>query len=222
MFDRAERREQRLNNLEGIQLSDRAYNLTIGGMLLIGIIINAVTSQVLKNYVLSLHPLILIGGYMLLSILSSLILARTKSVAVAFAGFMVLSFSTGLLLTMLIQQYTDSTVTYAFIGTAILLAIMITLSTLNPGFFMGIGKALFISLIASIIADVIISFIFPRYVGLMDYAVIVIFAGFIGFDWARAQMYPKNLLNAIGSAADIYLDLVNIFIRLLRIFGKKD
>ena len=55
----------------------------------------------------------------------------------------------------------------------------------------------------------------------MDYVMVVIFAGYIGFDWAKAQAYPKTLDNAIDSAADIYVDIVNIFIRILSIMGNK-
>jgi FtsH-binding integral membrane protein len=44
----------------------------------------------------------------------------------------------------------------------------------------------------------------------------------MGFDWYRAQAYPKTVDNAIDSAVDLYLDIINLFIRLLEIFGKKD
>jgi len=191
-------------------------------MLLVAILLNAFTASALRGYVNSLNPFILLIGYVILSIISSIMLAKTRSVAVAATAFLILSFSTGLMLTAFIQYYTTSTVTYAFFGTAAILAIMILASTLNPDFFLSIGRALMVALMAAIFVDIIISFFFRGFTTVIDYAVVVIFAGFIGFDWARAQMYPKNLLNAIGAAADIYLDLINIFMRLLRIFGKKD
>ena len=56
---------------------------------------------------------------------------------------------------------------------------------------------------------------------ILDYAVALIFCGYIGLDWCRAQRYPKTLDNAIDSAADIYLDVVNLFIRVLSITGKR-
>ena len=56
---------------------------------------------------------------------------------------------------------------------------------------------------------------------IIDYAVALIFCGYIGLDWCRAQQYPKTLDNAIDSAADIYLDIVNLFIRILSITGKR-
>ena len=58
--------------------------------------------------------------------------------------------------------------------------------------------------------------------GVLDYVIVIIFSGFVGYDWAKAQAYPKNTVNAIASASDIYVDVVNIFIRLLSILGKKE
>ena len=222
MFDSAQRRQSRLENLEGIQLTRRSYNIAIGLFLLVAFVVNAITASLLKGYVNSLNPFILLIGYFVLSLISSIMLVKTKSVAVASTAFLVLSFATGLMLTFLIQLYTTSTVMYAFIGTAVILVVMIVMSSINPDFFLSMGRALTVSLIVAIVADLILSIFFRSYTSIIDYAVVLIFTGFIGFDWARAQAYPKNLLNAVGAAADIYLDLINIFIRLLRIFGKKD
>ena len=51
---------------------------------------------------------------------------------------------------------------------------------------------------------------------------VLIFSGYVGYDWSKAQIFPKTLDNAIDSAADIYVDIVNLFIRILRIMGKKN
>ena len=58
--------------------------------------------------------------------------------------------------------------------------------------------------------------------GVMDYIMVLIFSGYVGYDWSKAQIFPKTLDNAIDSAADIYVDIVNLFIRILRIMGKKN
>ena len=34
-------------------------------------------------------------------------------------------------------------------------------------------------------------------------------------DWAKAQEKPKTLDNAVDSAVDLYLDIINLFVRLL-------
>ena len=68
--------------------------------------------------------------------------------------------------------------------------------------------------------DLICLFLLHVAFSLIDAAVVLIFAGYLGFDWARAQTYPKTLDNAVDSAADIYVDIVNLFIRLLRLFAR--
>ncbi|MBO7709254.1 MAG: US12 family protein, partial [Lachnospiraceae bacterium] len=89
-------------------------------------------------------------------------------------------------------------------------------------FFLSIGRVLIFALIGSIVIELIGGLLLHLPLGIMDYVVVVIFAGYIGYDWARAQAYPKTLDNAIDSAADIYVDIINIFIRILSIIGKKD
>jgi FtsH-binding integral membrane protein len=56
----------------------------------------------------------------------------------------------------------------------------------------------------------------------MDYVIATLFSLYIAFDWARANKYPKTVNNAIASAFDIYYDIVNLFLRVLSIMGKRD
>ena len=52
-----------------------------------------------------------------------------------------------------------------------------------------------------------------------DWLVALLFCGYIGYDWAKAQEKRKTLDNAVDSAVDLYLDIINLFVRLL---GSKD
>ena len=47
-----------------------------------------------------------------------------------------------------------------------------------------------------------------------------LFSLYIGYDVYRSQQFPHTVDNAIDSAIDIYLDVINLFLNLLRIFGK--
>ena len=49
-----------------------------------------------------------------------------------------------------------------------------------------------------------------------------VFSLYIGFDVWRSQQFPKTVDNAVDCALDIYLDLANLFIRLLSILARKD
>ena len=53
-----------------------------------------------------------------------------------------------------------------------------------------------------------------------DVVVAGIFALYIGFDIYRSQQFEKTVDNAVDCALDIYLDIANLFIRLLSIIAK--
>ena len=106
-------------------------------------------------------------------------------------------------------------------ATALITVIMVLLSMLYPGFFQNLGRTLFVSLIGCILVELIGSLLFGLPMTIVDYAVALIFCGYIGLDWHRAQQFPKTLNNAVDSAADIYLDVVNLFVRILSITGKR-
>ena len=65
------------------------------------------------------------------------------------------------------------------------------------------------------------TFIFHTSLGLLTWGGVVIFTLYIGYDWARAQAFPKTANNAICSAADIYVDIINLFLLILRLMDRK-
>ncbi len=69
------------------------------------------------------------------------------------------------------------------------------------------------------VAMMLLGTIFPH--GIIDWIVVLIFCGYIGYDWGRANAIPKTLDNAVDSAAALYMDIINLFIRILRIMGRR-
>ena len=203
-------------------LSEGTYNIAIGLTLLWGFLINAGMIFFLSPYILKIHPGVLIISYLVLSFGCVAVVVKSRKPAVSFLGFTGLAVGMGLILTFVVASYSGPTVYSAFLTTAIIVVSMMIISTIKPGSFLSIGRSLMFALIGSILIELVGGLIFHLSLGFMDYVIVVIFAGFIGYDWAKAQMYPKTLDNAIDSAADIYVDIVNIFIRVLEIMGKKD
>jgi len=58
--------------------------------------------------------------------------------------------------------------------------------------------------------------------GIIDYIGAGLFSLYIGYDMYRANHVAKTLDNAIDISIDLYLDIVNLFLFVLRILGKKD
>jgi len=58
--------------------------------------------------------------------------------------------------------------------------------------------------------------------GIIDYIVVLIFCGYIGYDWARANACAKTVDNAVDMAAELYVDIINLFIRILSILARSN
>ena len=48
-----------------------------------------------------------------------------------------------------------------------------------------------------------------------------VFSLYIGYDVYRSQQFPKTVDNAVDCALDIYMDIANLFLRILQILGKR-
>lgn len=216
-----EYRLERMNHYAGTQVNERTYNMTIGLTLLWGVLINIAMATVFASAILSLNYILVMVIYFVGTIGCSILVHKSSSPAVSFAGFTGMAISMGLLLTFYVTIFTGNSIAYAFIATALVTVIMMILSMLYPAFFQNLGRTLFISLLGCILIEFVVGIIFHAPLTIIDYVVALIFCGYIGMDWNRAQQYPKNLDNAIDSAADIYLDVVNLFVRILAITGKR-
>ena len=216
-----EYRLERMNNYAGTMVTERTYNLTIGLTLLWGVLINVVMATFFTYQILSMNYLLVVVLYFAGTIGCSILVHKSSSPAVSFAGFTGMAISMGLLLTFYVTAFTGHSVAYAFIATALITVIMVLLSMLYPEFFRNLGRTLFVSLIGCILIELIGSLVLGLPMTIIDYAVALIFCGYIGLDWHRAQQFPKTMDNAVDSAADIYLDVVNLFVRILSITGKR-
>ena len=221
VFDTSQYREKRFF-LEDDQaeLSSRTYNLVIGGVVIWGLALNAVMATYLQRQIMSLNYILVLGIYFVLSLASMALVYRSNKPEISFLGFTGLAVAMGLLLTFYVSAYSDGSIRNAFVVTAAITACMMAAATAFPAVFQGLGRALGIALLIAIVADLICLFVLRMDYSMIDAGVALIFAGYIGYDWSRAQAYPKTLDNAVDSAADIYVDIVNLFVRLLRILSR--
>ena len=128
----------------------------------------------------------------------------------------------GLIVNMVVSNYNPDVVANAIQVTGFVTMAMMVLGSLYPKFFQKIQSALGISLIIVIVVELIMSLVFHKNLEIIDWIVVIIFCGYIGYDWGRANRVPKTVDNAIDCAAALYMDIINLFIRLLRIMGRRD
>lgn len=207
---------------KGTTISDRAFNLIMGMVLLYGFALN--WYMVVTIPVESLQAIPMWGfliGYFVSCLIGIALFQSSDNPVVSFIGYNLIVVPIGLVLNLvLVQYYTDLIIAAMQVTTMVTFG-MIVLGTLFPSFFIGLGRILFFALLLAIVAELIMMFVFNMNLTVMDWIVAVIFCGYIGFDWAKAQEGPKTVDKAVDGAAALYLDIINLFLRILEIMSKK-
>ncbi|MDD5948179.1 MAG: Bax inhibitor-1 family protein [Lachnospiraceae bacterium] len=223
--------EERMNLQPGArELSPAAYNATIGGVLLYGFVVDAIIVKLFSGYATNMlysmtmnYGVTLIAimiGYAVCCVIGSLMVHRSSNPVVSFIGFNFFALPIGFVLAFAtIPYYSSGVIVRAFVLTAVITGVMLLVSTLIPDTFLSMGKALFISLLVCIVVD-LIALILGQDLVIVDYAVTFIFTLFVGYDWARANACAKTFDNAVDCAAELYLDIINLFLRILSILGR--
>ena len=224
-----ERKEQRLfeGYDEGKKISERSYNLIIGGVLLYGLVMNAILCYVFsapeRMIVLCQNYLFLIIAYVICCIAGILLSSKSNNPVISFIGYNLVAVPVGLMVSIAVFAYGgigSEVVTQAFISTMLITGFMVAASMYKPEFFEGLGGMLAVCLIGLVVAEIIL-LIFRVDQVITAWIGAGIFSLYIGYDFYKAQQYPKTVDNAVDSALDIYLDVINLFLRILRILGSR-
>lgn len=221
MFNSRERKMERMRSGATDTLSANTYNGIIGGVLFWGFFVNILIVHFCSDMFMAMNPLTLIIGYFVSALLGIFMAAKSNNPVVSFIGYNLVVVPVGAVLSVVLQEYSSVDIKSAFLATAGVTVVMMTMATAKPQFFAGMGRTLFFSLLIGLIAEVV-CMLFGIVTPIFNWLFVVIFSLYIGYDWHKAQCYPKTLDNAVDSALDIYLDIINLFIRLLEIFGKSD
>lgn len=206
----------------GPLLSAGAYNLAIGVCLCWGFLANwLMLNNISYEAIASINKWVFFGGYFASCFLGVYLFSASKNPLVSFVGYNFVVVPFGLVINLVVSRYDSALVIDAVRITGVVTCVMMFLGASFPAFFQKIISALFIALLVVIVVEVIEIFIFNMHHGILDWVVAVIFCGYIGVDWGRANAIPKTLDNAVDSAAALYMDIINLFLRVLSIMGRK-
>lgn len=203
------------------EISRSKYNLTIGLVLLWGFFVNAITCTMFTNTIAEIKPIVLVIGYFVSCIVGILICNHSDKPFVSFIGYNLIVIPVGAVLSIVVDSYGYVTVGNAFITTTIITLIMVLVSTLFPDKFKKLGFVLFLSLSLAIVVELILLLCGLVTLTVWDWIVAIIFCLYIGYDWAIAQEAPATYDNAVDNACGLYLDIINLFLRILKILGRK-
>lgn len=203
-------------------LSPSMYNLVIGLVLCWGFGVNWWMVTHVPNVLVDNIPLpYFYLGYMVSLLAGAYMFSFSGNAFVSFIGYNLVVIPFGLVLHMIIRKYDPTLVVDAIRVTFLVTAIMLCLGSLCPEFFENIAYTLLISLGAAVTAEIVSVHAYHVQYSVLDWIMALIFCGYIGLDWGRANSIPKTLDNAVDSAAALYMDILYLFTRVLQIVGKK-
>ena len=199
--------------------------LIITGISGLSVISNPVLSEMVSNSNIVFFGLI-IAEVILVIYLTRKLYEMTP--AMAKFWFFVYSVLNGVTLSALLYVYDLGTVGYAFLVTAVLFGVMSLYGYITKTDLTSIGNLLVMGLFGLIIATVFNMFFRNDQLSLiLTYIGVFIFIGLIGYDTQKIKQLGYNSSSSeeanasIMGAMILYLDFINLFIRLVRLIGRK-
>ena len=138
-----------------------------------------------------------------------------------FAALMGLSFA------MIFAIFTMGSIVSAFMGAAILFAVMSGYGYFTKQSLDSLGKFMFVGLIAIIIASIVNIFIGSTVMQMVISALaIIIFLGLTAYDTQKIREElsveaSDTAVAEIRGALTLYMDFINLFVNLLQLFGER-
>ena len=202
------------------------------GWMFIGLLVTFFT-----GYYVSLHPetmLKLFGSYAFLIVIIiefaiviflSARITKMKP-ATAIISFIIYSAVSGLTFSTIFVTYELSSIMYVFLLAAIIFAVFALIGATTKTDFTKVGPYLLIGLIAIIICSIVNIFLnnstFDLIISIVGIAVFVIYTAYDVQQIKKLNqlsVIPEDNL-AIYGALELYLDFINLFLRLLQLFGR--
>ena len=152
------------------------------------------------------------------------------SPAVAISLFLLYSALTGFTLSVILMLYTAESVTSIFFTTAGMFAAMSAYGYITKRDLTGVGQFMMMGLIGVIIASLVNMFIGSADISwVVSFITVIIFTGLTAYDTQKLKSMAVATLDQGGistqasilGALTLYLDFINLFLALLRLFGRR-
>lgn len=206
-------------------LSPRAYTAAVTGSTVLGL----ATCALVALKTLAWHPTLgaLLAVGLVLPFMGILIAFWRDEWYLSLAGYLLVVTGLGAIMGPSVAFYETSVVLTALFATGGVTVVMSLVGILYPNLLQGWGRYLFAALVALMLVR--IGQVVALHLGMppaiaklpfVDYIAAALFSVYIMYDWGRALSLPRTLDNAIDASVAIFLDVVNLFTSLLRIFSK--
>ena len=205
-------------------ISDTFKWLFIGLLVCFGISYYVSINYNLVNFILSPNRIILLLVIDLgLCFVLSLFITKLSS-TLATILYILYTAITGLTLSSIFLVYTHSSIAMVFLATAIIFGIFAFIGKTTNIDLSKWGVYLVIALLAIVVLEIINLFIMNNTLDIfLCIAVILLFSAYTAYDINRLVHTDYDFPNkGIFFAFQLFLDFINIFIKLLRLFGRRN
>lgn len=215
---------------------EAARKMMVGvyGWMSLALMITAITAlgvatSTFAYYAMGFYPVFIIAELILVIYLSARV--NKMNTTVARFWFIVYAVLNGITLSFIFGAYSLGSIGYAFIVTAGLFAVMTLYGYITKSDLTGIGNLFVMALFGMLIASVANIFFKNEGISLaLTYIGVFVFVGLIGYDTQKIKnlAYSQNAAGnsvqnaSIMGALVLYLDFINLFLRILRLLGKRD
>lgn len=197
--------------------------------LFIGLLVTFVVGYGTSFYPIALSKIFSGTSYLIMVILEFAVAiffsARLEKMSVMTAKFCYLLYSilTGFTFGLIFLVYQISSIISVFLATSLVFGIFAVIGYFTKKDLSKFGSFLLMSFFAVLIVSVVNIFVGSSMLELIiSIAFILIFLGYIIFDMKNAESLVEYFgeKGAIYGAFQLYLDFINLFVRLLRFLGK--
>ncbi len=197
----------------------------------IGLMVTFATSVVVSNNVSALEFIFSGNGYLFL-IIAELVTVIVLSARIhkmsptgAKFGFILYSFLTGLTFSSVFVVYNTTSIIAVFLITSLIMFLFSVIGAKTNMDLSKFGTYLFMLLIGIVIASIISIFVQNEAFNLVVCIIgLVVFICYIAYDIQKIKQFyeqnPNDENLAIYGALELYLDFINIFLKLLRLLGQ--
>lgn len=154
---------------------------------------------------------------------------QKMSATTATAVFLGYSILTGVTFSAILLAYSTVTLVTTFGVTAGTFGVMTAVGYFTKKDLTSFGRLMFMGLIGIILASIVNWFVgSPALYWIITYVGVAVFVGLIAYDTQKIKQYAyiedeeTRKKGAIMGALALYLDFINLFLMLLRIFGRRD
>ncbi len=189
---------------------------------LVGYYVSTNENMIYNIFATKFYWVIYIAEIVTVIVLSARILKMSKNGAIF--GFLLYSFLSGLTFSSIFLTFKMSSIIFIFLITALVFLIFALIGHFTKINLTKLGTILFMGLIGILIASIINIFVQSQTFDLILVIIgIIVFIGYIAYDINKVKrlegQIDEDKLSIIG-ALELYLDFINLFIRLLQLFGK--